>query len=101
MSNEVVRIDGSYHNLHQEEGRKFIIRDGDKLEVDFSDIDHLKLTPLLDQESDSTEKKYSEVDLQNYQIETIHSGLSSLPIPLTQEMDDQLIKEGILPPRKN
>lgn len=101
MSNEVVRIDGSYHNLHQEEGRKFIIRDGDRLEVDFSDIDHLKLTPLLDHESDSTEQKYSEVDLQNYQTETIHSGLPSLPIPLTQEMDDQLIKEGILPPRKN
>lgn len=100
-SNEVVRINSRYHDLHQQEGRKFIIRDGDKLEVDFSDIDHLKLTPLLDQESDSSEHKYSEVDLQNFQMETIHSGISPSPIPLTQEMDDQLIKEGILPPRKN
>jgi len=28
----------------------------------------------------------------------IRQGKTPLPIPLTQEMDDQLVKEGILPP---
>lgn len=97
MTNEVVRIDGSYFDLHQQEGRKFVIRDGDKLEVDFSDVDHLKLTPLLDRESDANEREYTEVDLQNYQSDTNRSSLEPLPIPLTQEIDDQLQKEGLLP----
>jgi hypothetical protein len=100
MSNEVVRIDGSYHHLHRQEGTKFIIRGGDKLEVDFSDIDHLTLTPMLDEESDPAEQQYSEVDLQNLQTEADRSGIKPVPIPLTQELDDQLIKEGILPPRE-
>ncbi len=30
----------------------------------------------------------------------IRSGMAPLPIPLTQEMDDQLVKEGVLPPVK-
>lgn len=36
--------------------------------------------------------------LQDYQMEVIRQGLPPLPIPLTQEMDDQLVREGILPP---
>jgi len=36
--------------------------------------------------------------LKEYQMENIRKGLPALPIPLTQEMDDQLVKEGVLPP---
>ncbi len=36
--------------------------------------------------------------LQQYQMEVIRQGLPALPIPLTQEMDDQLVAEGVLPP---
>jgi len=37
-------------------------------------------------------------NLQQYQMEVIRSGMPPLPIPLTQEMDDQLVAEGVLPP---
>jgi hypothetical protein len=47
--------------------------------------------------------KYSGEELQkhleNYQLEVIRQGLPPLPIPLTPEMDRQLIQEGILPPQ--
>jgi len=36
--------------------------------------------------------------LHNYQLEVIRQGLPPLPIPLTQEQDDQLVAEGYLPP---
>ncbi|MBN1268122.1 MAG: hypothetical protein JXB04_00920 [Kiritimatiellae bacterium] len=36
--------------------------------------------------------------LQEYQMEVIRQGLPPLPIPLTEEMDDQLVAEGVLPP---
>lgn len=36
--------------------------------------------------------------LQEYQMEVIRQGLPPLPIPLTPEMDDQLVREGLLPP---
>ncbi len=39
-----------------------------------------------------------EKKLQAYQMDLIRKGLTPLPIPLTPEMDDQLVKEGILPP---
>ena len=35
--------------------------------------------------------------LQEYQMEVIRQGLPPLPIPLTPEMDSQLVQEGILP----
>ena len=48
------------------------------------------------------EPKYTgqelEKHLQDYQMEVIRQGLPPLPIPLTPEMDDQLVKEGVLPP---
>ncbi|MBU0676894.1 MAG: hypothetical protein KJ626_02160 [Verrucomicrobia bacterium] len=48
------------------------------------------------------EPKYSGDELtkhlQEYQMEVIRQGLPPLPIPLTQEMDDQLVTEGVLPP---
>jgi len=39
-----------------------------------------------------------EKHLRDYQMDVIRKGLTPLPIPLTQEMDDQLVKEGVLPP---
>jgi hypothetical protein len=36
--------------------------------------------------------------LQEYQMEVIRQGLPALPIPLTEEMDAQLVAEGLLPP---
>lgn len=39
-------------------------------------------------------KKY----LQEYQMEVLRKGLPALPIPLTDEMDKQLVQEGVLPP---
>lgn len=42
--------------------------------------------------------KELEDHLKNYQMECIRKGMPPLPIPLTKEMDDQLVKEGVLPP---
>lgn len=36
--------------------------------------------------------------LRDYQMEVIRQGLPPLPIPLTEEMDAQLVAEGYLPP---
>jgi len=36
--------------------------------------------------------------LKNYQMDVIRQGMPPLPIPLTQQMDDQLVAEGVLPP---
>ncbi len=38
--------------------------------------------------------------LQDYQMEVIREGLPPLPVELTPEMDDQLVFEGVLPPRR-
>ena len=37
-------------------------------------------------------------NLQEYQMEVIRSGMPPLPIPLTEEMDAQLVAEGVLEP---
>jgi hypothetical protein len=39
-----------------------------------------------------------EKHLQDYQMEVIRQGLPPLPLPLTPEMDAQLVSEGVLPP---
>ena len=31
-------------------------------------------------------------------MDVIRAGLPALPVPLTKEMDDQLVAEGVLPP---
>jgi len=38
--------------------------------------------------------------LRDYQMDLIRSGKAPLPIPLTEEMDAQLVKEGVLPPAR-
>ena len=37
--------------------------------------------------------------LQEYQMRAIRTGMPPLPVPLTPEMDAQLVKEGVLPPQ--
>ena len=37
--------------------------------------------------------------LESYQMEIIRRGLPPLPIPLTEDMDEQLVNEGVLPAR--
>ena len=37
--------------------------------------------------------------LENVQMDAIRSGLPPLPLPLTKEMDDQLVSEGVLDPQ--
>ena len=37
--------------------------------------------------------------LEEYQMELIRQGLPPLPLPLTPEMDEQLVTEGVLPPQ--
>lgn len=38
------------------------------------------------------------VHIRQMQMDAIRTGKPPLPIPLTQEMDDQLVQEGVLPP---
>lgn len=40
-----------------------------------------------------------EAHLQNVQMDAIRTGKPPLPIPLTHEMDDELVREGVLPPQ--
>ena len=37
-------------------------------------------------------------NLRQYQMDVIRAGLPPLPVPLTKQMDEQLVAEGILPP---
>ncbi len=38
--------------------------------------------------------------LEEYKMQAIRQGLPPLPIPLTPEQDDQLVREGVLPPQE-
>ena len=37
--------------------------------------------------------------LSEYKLEVIRQGLPPLPIPLTKDEDDKLVREGVLPPQ--
>jgi hypothetical protein len=54
--------------------------------------------PKLSPEEEARRREEVQESLRQYQMEVIRSGMPPLPIPLTQEMDDQLVAEGILPP---
>lgn len=51
--------------------------------------------------SDKISGEQLEKHLKEYQLDAIRKGLPPLPIPLTKEMDDQLVSEGVLPPLQN
>ncbi len=54
--------------------------------------------PPISPEEQSRRREEVRENLRQYQMEVIRAGLPPLPIPLTKEMDDQLVAEGILPP---
>jgi hypothetical protein len=54
--------------------------------------------PQLSPEEEQRRREEVRKNLQDYQMEVIRQGMPPLPIPLTQEMDDQLVAEGVLPP---
>lgn len=51
------------------------------------------------QESRNLSEEEVEQRLREYQMRLIREGRTPLPIPITEEMDAQLVEEGILPPR--
>jgi hypothetical protein len=57
-----------------------------------------KPQPQLSPEEQARRRAEIRENLQQYQMEVIRSGMPPLPIPLTKEMDDQLVEEGVLPP---
>ena len=44
-------------------------------------------------------KQEIQESLRQYQMDVIRAGLPPLPVPLTKQMDDQLVSEGVLPPQ--
>jgi len=50
------------------------------------------------QEARNISEEEAEKRLREYQMKLIREGKTPLPIPLTEEMDAQLVKEGFLPP---
>lgn len=68
----------------------------------FKQIDNSSLKsskPELSKEEQEIQREQITENLRLYQMDVIRSGQPPLPIPLTQEMDDQLVAEGILPPK--
>lgn len=55
--------------------------------------------PVLTPEEQAVRQAQVRENLRQYQMEVIRAGMPPLPIPLTQEMDDQLVQEGVLPPQ--
>jgi hypothetical protein len=54
--------------------------------------------PKLSKEEQKRLYEERKAQLRQYQMEVIRAGMPPLPIPLTKEMDDQLVAEGVLPP---
>lgn len=54
--------------------------------------------PKLSPEEQARRRAEVRANLEDYQMEVIRSGMPPLPIPLTPEMDRQLVDEGVLPP---
>lgn len=54
--------------------------------------------PQLSPEEQAKRREEVRENLRQYQMEVIRAGMPPLPIPLTQDMDDQLVSEGILAP---
>ena len=54
--------------------------------------------PQLTPEEAAIKREEVRENLRQYQMEVIRQGMPPLPIPLTQDMDDQLVAEGVLPP---
>ena len=57
-------------------------------------------TPKLSPEEQRIRREEIRANLQEYQMEVIRQGMPPLPVPLTPEMDAQLVEEGVLPPQE-
>lgn len=57
--------------------------------------------PQLSPEEQARVREETRERLRDYQMEVLREGMPPLPIPLTQEMDDQLVAEGVLPPAED
>ncbi len=53
--------------------------------------------PQLTAEERAAQREEVTKRLQEYQMEVLRQGMPPLPVPLTQDMDDQLVAEGVLP----
>lgn len=54
--------------------------------------------PQLSPEELAIQREQIQQNLRDYQMEVLRQGMPPLPIQLTQEQDDQLVAEGVLPP---
>ena len=57
-----------------------------------------KEVKLTAQQQEQRKQEIQE-SLRQYQMDVIRAGLPPLPVPLTKQMDDQLVSEGVLPPQ--
>lgn len=56
--------------------------------------EEIKLSPA----QQAQRREEIQENLRQYQMDVIRAGLPPLPVPLTKQMDEQLVAEGILPP---
>ncbi len=54
--------------------------------------------PQLSEQELAAQREAVQENLREYQMEVLRQGMPPLPIQLTQEQDDQLVEEGVLPP---
>lgn len=88
----VVNAVSSGHTSKSQRGLGYFDRMNKRMEDRKKEIDRkIAATPPMTPEE-------LETHLNNYQMEVIRQGMPALPIPLTKEMDDQLVAEGVLPP---
>lgn len=92
----LARVDGEYFNLKLIDEKRFIEKGNELIEV-------VMISPGLisikEEGSSPTNLNSTGSELERFQQEVIRKGMPALPIPLTKEMDDQLVREGILPPQ--
>lgn len=56
--------------------------------------------PKVSSEEQAQKREKVRENLRQYQMEVIRAGMPPLPIPLTKDMDNQLVAEGILSPEE-
>lgn len=92
----LARISDEYFKLKLINQKRYIEREDKLIEVIMVNPGLIKIKV---EKKSSLEHDVTESDLEKYQQEVIRKGMPALPIPLTKEMDEQLVREGILPPQ--
>lgn len=93
--NLVVGIDGKVPEIESSENTRRRFGNGFRRKSN-EQGDMAMLTP----EEQAHKRAETKERLRQYQMEVIRSGMPPLPTPLTEAMDEQLVKEGILPPKE-